>query len=1585
MSKYKLKDCLLKQEVKKIKNKSILLETCRVSKDKFKPFPVNLSGYSFSNPKNPNKIITIPKGKGFNVAIIRINNFIDYLKKDYPELKSSILSIKSLSKEQSNKLIEILEYFKEKIETTYKDLSISEEKKQIQYYKDYQDFKKDLDKEYMNIFDAKTIKEFGEIDHLGESSTKESWRYEASISNQSARIANKIFNSSNLVFESIEMSFDRAQLKQVLDSFISESVNNFEQDYQRTKSRSGKKDIVFRKLKDYNNTISTNFFKQIKSEEDTLKNVFYDSILNSEYIQNILENNNLDDVQSFYDEFDIKSKGGSYNFFRTSLKYYLYTKVFYTINQYIERVEKIRPQDVPKVGKAGSPIRSDIDIPIINSQQTQNENTEISLDNKRVGIEIKSNTGRGGSGTFHIVFPRKAYEKYITEYEQYKIEMQGISDDIETTLSLADTVEDKLQFLEEIGNYLDEGKELCQYKMRTLSQKKISECDSFIISKLDEALNNIDISKKVQLKDIFCYLGEKDTHEYFVESSDDNFIYVYRSRIHNPKSLVMKYTDGASKKITLSDDKIFNSIRMPWLRFYYNIHKNDLFASIRGKGTYCLDEKLSKHVKSFNIPFIDESQPGSGAEIEIFLSSTSRGGLKLEANLGDFRNLKKSNFCLDQEDPNYSGTDKVFEFYSCLIDLNSLSREQVGKVNLEEYFDFKKKVFEYQTDVLFFVNDFINYIKSSGSDTNIPDYLKSNYKIKGNLLREVYSHLFKTKMNEGMFHMMHPYEYHTSNEFKLGGLLEIINEIENSTLKASEKLDGQNLWFGFRDGNPVFAYNMKELQAGGVDWEKLSEPYEIQDKKDIPEDFSGLEKIIRPHIRKEDKLIPSHGGHASFKDGIEVIYHCLIDAYSRDPQLIDFIFENGKNFSSSEVIHAEGPNQILYGENFIAPHFVMDKSGNQFPDKYKKLFSLLKFEQNKVKNPKGFKLLTREQRDAVALQIMEFDDEKEKLLFVKDLRDEYEKRIQSLINNTSLTLDSTVKDFHRYHLVNYINDKGEQDLSSNKSFVDSLLLFIHGSTLKASGLRNTPDYKNILKRLELGNAKSRGDFKSSYIGDIVEIFFDFGIDINRGIKTTATPEESQDINHQRITTTNLNNIKKAFAIAEEIELEVNRLIQLGEEENPEHKKLFSLARKLKFQISKVKNVIKRVKQRKGFTSNKDALKFIISSSIEGLVLNRKIPDSDSFMELKLTGFFAPLNQVLNAIRFEVGHIDLLDQFLESGGQIFSLNNQNIPTTYDIESLLERKLLDKTILTKANFSLLEMYNLKTYSEIKNNEFDIGFVPMSAKPFTIGHEDLVKTACSKSKKVYVVISITSRFRSHENPITGKSMERLYTEDNPSGFVRDLETLLNQKIPECKGKVKVIYSKNPQNEILEILDKEFSDLYLEKNNQYAIFVGDKEDSSRYKPELLGHMGDRLNVVYREEGEERLSSGTKTRSSLNTGRYTSSQEVPVKVRPGKTRTLKSTYLQQPYEEDSVEYQRSFEEFAANLSNIYSPLEKKRIYDYLSQSSKDTIYNTLDSLEGIDSNKEAKEKLSDEERNIMKALGGITSAKKLKDVYKDL
>lgn len=942
----------------------------------------------------------------------------------------------------------------------------------------------------------------------------------------------------------------------------------------------------------------------------------------------------------------------------------------------------------------------------------------------------------------------------------------------------------------------------------------------------------------------------------------------------------------------------------------------------------------------------------------------------------------------------YGKPSKNLNVYELNKDLDHPHQE--SKKPSEDLYLSKRSYNEYLEQLKSAINK--KYIESYNEDVQESDDDKDIHIVasgkmydKGNVIKEMYrkrflnsfNYLYSDMMHEGIFHMMHPYEYHSSNEFKLGDLLEIINEIENGTLEASEKLDGQNLWFSFRDGHPVFAYNMKELQAGGVEWSRLGDPYEIQDKKDIPKDFSGLEKITRPHLRKDGNLVPEHGGYTSFKDGVEVIHHCLADAYSRDPELVESIFANGENFSSSEVIHTEGPNQILYGENFIAPHFVMDKSGEQYLDKYKLLFSLLKFEQDKVKNPKGFKLLTRAQRNTVASQIISFSDEQEKLDFVNELREEYQNRIQSLINNTSLTLENTIKDVHRYYLVEYVKSKGETKLANNEELINALLLFIHGDGIKESGLNKIPDYKKILTLLDLSNAQKRGAFKSSYIGNLVELFFDFGIDINRGIKTTAASDDSQrDLNHERIVITNLNNVKKAFVIEKAIQEEYERLVSLGQEEEKENRKLFLLARSLRFQISKVKSLIKRVRQRKGFSSNVDALTFIVSTSIEGLVLNRKIPDSDNVMELKLTGFFAPMNQIINGIKFNAPFIPMLQQFIEPDGEVFSLNNQTVPNTYDIESILERKLLKKLMLSKSNYSLLEMYNLKTYSETDSDEFDIGIVPMSAKPFTIGHEDLVKTACQRSKQVYIVISTTSRMRSYENPVTGNSMERIYFEGNPSGLVPELEILLNRNLPECKGKITVVYSKNPVSDVNAIFEEDFAYDYLEKDKRYCIFVGDKEDAESYSPEALSHMEDRLNVVYRDDDEERLSSGTRTRASLNTGAFTQEREVPIKSKPGQTKIERVVVLTNPHEEGSELYNQSFEEFADNLSNIYDMTQKKRIYDYISGESRSAIDDLLYALSSIDSNKEARQVLSKEEIKAMTALGGFKKAKQMSIDY---
>ena len=1229
--------------------------------------------------------------------------------------------------------------------------------------------------------------------------------------------------------------------------------------------------------------------------------------------------------------------------FEYSVKIYILENLFlldvYTPAKHVTR------QDVTR---SNNP-RSDIHIEYVrNTDENGEEQKSVVVDDLK--IEIKAGEAKGGSGTFYICFDEEEHKDFKSK-------------------NLFNANHDPL----------------CTFELKSISGKSnISEIEKNMFSSIFNSQDKIKLSTILNNANMFN-----------IEKTENGKVYYYRRKheaFNNSNKDIVNFDIADHNISTFLKNK-------SWLEYYYGDVKKDSLIDIEGKGLYllnssnnsssALDKFLNYLKKVHNLIDITAATDGAGATIRMQTYARSRSGMKWEAKILP-KKIKKISYVKLNE-----SNEELYKILSAARyflshDIKNYDSDLIKNLSNSNLLQYKC-----YNDTAFLLNILKNREEIDDMESvkqEQLDIIESNSKTwnrfsinmkETKTIKSVYSNLFKKEtINEGIFHMMHPYEYHSSNEFKLGDLLEIINEIENGTLQASEKLDGQNLWFSFRDGNPVFAYNMKELQAGGLEFDRLIEPYEVESKKDIPKDFSTLEKITRPHVRKEGELSPYHGGFTSFKDGVEVIHNCLADSYSRDPEMIESIFNNGENFSSSEVIHAEGPNQILYGENFIAPHFVMDKSGEQYLDKYNNLFSILKFEQNKVKNPKGFKLLTRAQRNTVTSQIITFSGEKEKLDFVNDLREEYQKRIQSLINSTSLTLESTVKDFHRYHLVSYINSKGEQDLANNKEFIDSLLLFIHGTALKNSGLSEVPDYKKILKRLELGNAKSRRTFKSSYIGDIVEIFFDFGIDINRGIKTVATTEDSLDINHQRIVVTNLNNTKKAFEITNAIELEVDRLTQLGEEENPEHKKLFTLSRKLKIQMSKIKRVIKRVKTRKGFSSNLDSLEFIVSSSIEGLVMNRAVPNSDNVMELKLTGFFAPLNQVLNSIRYEVGHIDLLNQFLESDGQIFSLNNQNIPTTYDIESLLERKLLNKSILKKKNFSLIETYNLATYSQVGNEEFDISVVPMSAKPLTIGHEDLIKTACKKSKEVFVVISTTSRARSYENPVTGNAMERLYFEDNPSGFVPDLEGLLNSSIPECRGKVKVVYSKNPVTDVRTIFEEEFAYNYLDKESKYGIFVGDEEDTVAYDSEFLSHMGDRLSIIHKDANSPRLSSGTKTRRSLNTGRFTQEEEIPIKSKPGQTRLNKYVSLEEPYEEESGEYVESFNEFAANLSNIYSLNQKKRIYDYISSDSRETIDNLLIALENIPSNKVAKEMLSKEEKKIMAALGGFKKAKHLSDLY---
>jgi hypothetical protein len=58
--------------------------------------------------------------------------------------------------------------------------------------------------------------------------------------------------------------------------------------------------------------------------------------------------------------------------------------------------------------------------------------------------------------------------------------------------------------------------------------------------------------------------------------------------------------------------------------------------------------------------------------------------------------------------------------------------------------------------------------------------------------------------------------------------------------------------------------------------------------------------------------------------------------------------------------------------------------------------------------------------------------------------------------------------------------------------------------------------------------------------------------------------------------------------------------------------------------------------------------------------------------------------------------------------------------------------------------------------------IGLVPVSAKPYHVGHHSLVEIASRDNDQVILFVSISDRTREGEFPISGRAMERIWREE-------------------------------------------------------------------------------------------------------------------------------------------------------------------------------------------------------------------------------
>lgn len=112
--------------------------------------------------------------------------------------------------------------------------------------------------------------------------------------------------------------------------------------------------------------------------------------------------------------------------------------------------------------------------------------------------------------------------------------------------------------------------------------------------------------------------------------------------------------------------------------------------------------------------------------------------------------------------------------------------------------------------------------------------------------------------------------------------------------------------------------------------------------------------------------------------------------------------------------------------------------------------------------------------------------------------------------------------------------------------------------------------------------------------------------------------------------------------------------------------------------------------------------------------------------------------------------------------------------------------------------------------------VGLVPMSAKPYHWGHDELVRLAAKENDIVFLFISTTSRERPGEMIVSGEAMQTIWWD-----YIE----------PTLPDNVIVDYGGVPVSKVYEALEKAEDS---KSNNVYSIY-SDDEDILKYTDENL------------------------------------------------------------------------------------------------------------------------------------------------------
>ena len=135
---------------------------------------------------------------------------------------------------------------------------------------------------------------------------------------------------------------------------------------------------------------------------------------------------------------------------------------------------------------------------------------------------------------------------------------------------------------------------------------------------------------------------------------------------------------------------------------------------------------------------------------------------------------------------------------------------------------------------------------------------------------------------------------HENLDFTFGEIKSILSNVASANIDVVEKVDGQNLFFTYRDGALQTARNAGDVKRGGM----------------TPEEFAGKWK--------------DHPAEDAFMNGFKAISRA-VDRMSEEDK--SAVFANGSNYINAEIMYVGNPNIIQYGANNVVLHNLQNFDG----------------------------------------------------------------------------------------------------------------------------------------------------------------------------------------------------------------------------------------------------------------------------------------------------------------------------------------------------------------------------------------------------------------------------------------------------------------------------------------------------------------------------------------------------------------------------------------------------------------------------------------------------------------------------------